>query len=62
MRRLEILFVAAQIPVEIKNAGKKRVTYNENKRGRKNSKRRINMEKWGGRVETIISHFHGRSR
>ena len=57
-----MLFVAAQIPVGIKNAGKKRANYNESKKGRKNSKRRINMETGGEGVETIISHFHGTSR
>jgi hypothetical protein len=34
--RLEILFVAAQIPVGLKkNVEKKRVNYNESKKGRK---------------------------
>jgi hypothetical protein len=57
-----MLFVAAQIPVGIKYAGKKTVNYNESKKGRKNSKRRINMETGGEGFETIISHFHGTSR
>jgi hypothetical protein len=35
VRHLEILFVAAQISVGIKNAGKKRVNYNESKKEEK---------------------------
>jgi hypothetical protein len=41
-----------QIPVGIKNTGQKNVNYNESKKGRKNSRRRINMERWVGGGES----------
>jgi len=62
VRRLEILSVAAQIPVGIKNAGKKRVNYNESKKREKKFEETYKHGTGGGGVETIISHFHGTSR